>query len=134
MAVLAEHELEIIRKAMKVLALELREAGTLGDVRRFENLMQLRIYLNAIQFRKELDELVDVTDEALRDISDRLADAHEAAAGITIAAPTQAEVESFQQALRDLHDDIKNDERRQQASKFVESLAKVMEDRLADTG
>lgn len=115
---------KLSRLAMRMIALGVVEPERFSFPEVIEFPGDLRRRLISMFVEDELDELLADTDEALRHAQSKLISAHDAAAAITVEAPSDQEVDDFRDALEALHQDIQADQRFRAAINLIVSLQK----------
>ena len=122
-------QIDLIADAMKILGEEAVHGGYTGATD-FNNFEDLRMIVQASAAQSFLDENLDITRDALAQVSESLAQAHDAAARVTVTEPSDADVQDFLAKLRTLHDDIQANQRFRVASEIAKSLANTIENEL----
>ncbi len=130
MASLTEAQIDLIAKAMKILRGQAVHGGYTGATD-FNDFETLRRNIQASAAQSFLDENLEMTRDALAQVSESLAQAHDAAALVTVAEPSDADVRDFVQKLRAVHEDIQRDQRFRVASELAKSLADTIETAVA---
>lgn len=117
---------KLIRLAMKLIALGIMDPSSFSFPEVIKARDRLRRKLISIFVENELDETLEEVEEALRNATQTLASAHQAAAAITVSAPTDSEVANFTKHLDALNDDIKNDQRFRATVNLIASLQETI--------
>ena len=116
------------QKAMKLIALGLVEEDVLHFDETTSDFDILRDKVDTLMLTHAMRQTLQMTADALGRFSEKLADAHRAAAKITVSAPSDGEVTAFKGALEELNDDIQNDQQARASLNLLLSLRESIPD------
>lgn len=130
MANLEVHEVETVQDAVRALAQEMLDPGTIPGIPKFTDLTALANFLDSDDMEDWLNETLDLVYDTLVDVSEALADAHNVAAGISVSEPNEERVNDLKGKLQALHEDIQGDENFHAALKLTSGLVTALGNRL----
>ncbi len=76
-----------------------------------KNRNNLSDQIDALQFEADLDQTLQITSDALKEVSSKMAEIHDVAATITVNAPSDEDIDKLKKDLNKISDDLKNDQR-----------------------
>ena len=124
-------QIDLISKARKIVHREAVNGGSM-NWDRFSDFDGLASFVRVAQFSNFLDNNLDMTRGGLRAVTAKLAEAHRAAADVTVGQVDDS-VSEFVSRLRAIHSDIQADQNFRVASEMAADLATAIENHAASS-
>ena len=91
-----------------------------------KNMEDLNLYIAGLQFQIDLEETLQITSDALIEISDRMAEIHRVAAAVKVNSPSGDVVAQLKADLQKISNDLKRDQRFKAGVALAGAVAKII--------